>query len=272
MRNFALPVLGALCVACGGQVSDPGIQLSSSTAAITNGTFDGNLHPYVGTIAYKSDGVWSRGCSGSMISPKVFLTAGHCAQLFQDSAQFEEVGVSLEPTWNPGAPKVLKAKSVIANPLYGGIRSEEADQGVILLDDGVEYAGRFARLPAANVIDEMFRDGSLIGQRFTNVGTGMFYVAQGGHVRIPSNGERRYSTSVFRALTHGGDWIMFNESAALGYGGICFNDSGGPNLFEGTDVMASITVITVDPDCKNNAVGSRVDTKVARAFILPFIQ
>src|SRR6476646_8926189 len=50
--------------------------------AITNGSPDGNAHPAVGALvaaqAY-SDGTWTY-CSGSLISPTVFLTAAHCGE------------------------------------------------------------------------------------------------------------------------------------------------------------------------------------------------
>ena len=50
--------------------------------AITNGTADGNAHRNVGGLvadeAY-SDGTWIY-CSGTLISPTVFLTAAHCAE------------------------------------------------------------------------------------------------------------------------------------------------------------------------------------------------
>ena len=54
----------------------------SSASAITFGTADGSAHPNVGGLvaptAY-SDGTWIY-CSGTLISPTVFLTAAHCAE------------------------------------------------------------------------------------------------------------------------------------------------------------------------------------------------
>ena len=41
---------------------------------------DGNGHPYVGALLAQqafSDGTWEE-CSGTLIAPKVFLTAEHC--------------------------------------------------------------------------------------------------------------------------------------------------------------------------------------------------
>ena len=50
------------------------------SSAITYGVPDGNGHPEVGALlapqAY-SDGTWAT-CTGTLIAPKVFLTAAHC--------------------------------------------------------------------------------------------------------------------------------------------------------------------------------------------------
>src|ERR671932_2519628 len=55
---------------------------ASPASAITNGEPDGSRHPNVGGLvaatAY-SDGTWIY-CSGTLISPTVFLTAAHCAE------------------------------------------------------------------------------------------------------------------------------------------------------------------------------------------------
>src|SRR4029077_19933331 len=54
---------------------------AGAALAITNGAPDGNGHPNVGGLvaptAY-SDGTWLY-CSGTLISPTVFVTAAHCA-------------------------------------------------------------------------------------------------------------------------------------------------------------------------------------------------
>ena len=54
---------------------------ANPVAAISDGELDGNGHPYVGLMVAKdADGnpLWR--CSGTLLSPTVFLTAGHCTE------------------------------------------------------------------------------------------------------------------------------------------------------------------------------------------------
>src|SRR3954466_9981371 len=58
------------------------LAVAASAGAITFGSADGSGHPNVGGLvaaqAY-SDGTWIY-CSGTLISPTVFLTAAHCEE------------------------------------------------------------------------------------------------------------------------------------------------------------------------------------------------
>jgi hypothetical protein len=54
------------------------ISLAATSAhAITWGVPDEGEHPHVGTLLFVQNGVGYFSCSGTMIAPRVMLTAGH---------------------------------------------------------------------------------------------------------------------------------------------------------------------------------------------------
>src|SRR5688500_13253874 len=74
------------------------LMVPTAAVAITNGTPDGNAHPNVGGLVSPtqySDGTWIY-CSGTLISPTVFLTAAHCAE------DGERVGVTFDTAYVDG--------------------------------------------------------------------------------------------------------------------------------------------------------------------------
>jgi secreted trypsin-like serine protease len=61
------------------------VGLSTPADAITNGQPDNGAHPYVGLVVfYDASGTPTHRCSGTMISRRTLLTAGHCT-CFGDS-------------------------------------------------------------------------------------------------------------------------------------------------------------------------------------------
>ena len=70
MRTL-IPTFIALCAA---------LAFATAGSAITNGMPDGNGHPEAGALLAQqafSDGTWVE-CSGTLIAPRVFMTAAHC--------------------------------------------------------------------------------------------------------------------------------------------------------------------------------------------------
>ena len=59
------------------------VGLMASPAAAITGNFTPDFdHEYVGLIAfYDADGEFVHRCSGTLLSPTVFLTAGHCIDI-----------------------------------------------------------------------------------------------------------------------------------------------------------------------------------------------
>src|SRR3954454_15489256 len=114
---------------------------AAPAAAITNGVADGGGHPNVGGLVSPtqySDGTWIY-CSGTLISPTVFLTAAHCAE-------GDRVKVTFDSDYVAG-DKVYSG-TFHADPAYPGPTSDAHDIAVVVLDKAVKGVAP-ARLPAA---------------------------------------------------------------------------------------------------------------------------
>jgi V8-like Glu-specific endopeptidase len=230
---------------------------AAPAAAITNGTVDGGAHPNVGGLVSPtqySDGTWLY-CSGTLISPTVFLTAAHCAE------DGERVGVTFDPDYAAG-DKVYSG-TFHADPLYPGPTSDSHDIAVVVLDKAVKGITP-SQLPEAGSLSDLSRD-----QRFTSVGYGAYEVTNepGGH-RYLYDDRRMVATGELNAINK--TWLRISMNASTGNGGTCYGDSGGPNFLGTTDIIAAIT-ITGDAVCRSTNVVYRLDTESARAFLAEFV-
>src|SRR6476469_552419 len=88
--------------------------------AITNGSPDGNGHPTVGGLVAAtqySDGTWLY-CSGTLVSPTVFVTAAHCAE----GATGDRVRVSFSSAYKAG--DTVYAGTFHGDPQYSQTQSD----------------------------------------------------------------------------------------------------------------------------------------------------
>ena len=244
-RLIIVPVLVAvLCVA-------------SPAAAITNGTPDGNGHPNVGGLvapeAYP-DGTWIY-CSGTLISPTVFLTAAHCGE------DGERVAVTFDTAYQEGDK--LYYGTFEADPLYNQSQSDPHDIAVVVLDKPVRGITP-AELPEADSLSNL--SGS---QTFTSVGYGAYEVTKGpgGHQYL-YNDIRMVATGTLNSTNP--SWLRISMNPSTGNGGTCYGDSGGPNFLGSTDIIAAIT-ITGDAVCRSTNVVYRLDTESARDFLSQYV-
>jgi hypothetical protein len=237
------------------------LAVPATAGAITYGAPDGNGHPEVGAllapVAYP-DGTWTT-CTGTLISPTVFLTAAHCDQgvarvaVTFDSTYDSATGTTDQGTWH-------------ADPRYRKAQSDPYDIAVVVLDAPVTGIAP-ARLPAAGSLA-----GLQHGTRFTSVGYGAQSVTIDHGPTFHYADVRYVATGGLNAVTNA--WLRISMNPARGNGGTCYGDSGGPNFLGAgsseTNIVAA-TTITGDSMCRATNVDYRLDTASARSFLGPYV-
>lgn len=245
------------------------VMTAQDAAAITYGQPDGNLHPNVGAmIRLRSDGVYRILCSGSLISPTVFLTASHCTGFLEDQG-ISDVWVTFDSKFTQRS-KLIHG-TMHSNPLFTQSQNDSGDIAVIVLDRAVNMTP--VQLPPAGLLDRMKTDGTLNRALFTSVGYGIQEPEPGpGGITNAFPMERWYSAGEFDALNK--TWLRIAQTQATGDGGTCSGDSGGPQFLGAgateTKTQVSIT-ITGDVFCFATNVTYRLDTPQARAFLGQFV-
>jgi hypothetical protein len=235
--------------------------LPAAASAITNGAPDGTGHPEVGALlaptAY-SDGTWET-CSGTLISPTVFLTAAHCDQ------GVSRVAVTFDTAYN-AATGTVHWGTWHADPNYNPAQSDPQDVAVVVFDKPVKKITP-ARLPKAGSLDAVS-----LGTPFTSVGYGAQSVSVSQGPVFHYADVRYVATGALDALNP--SWLRNSMNPALGDGGTCYGDSGGPNFLGAgateTTIVAG-TTITGDFMCRATNVDYRMDTPSARAFLGQFV-
>lgn len=253
------------------------LALTIPLTAITWGRKDVTLkYPEVGTIVYKLVGADDVGlaCSGTLISPRVFLTAGHCTDAFHAySSAFEHIWVSFDlapleagATWH----EVDKEGGIKTQPGFSGLRplSNPHDLGImLLLDDAAGVA--LAQLPPEGYLDALEAQG-LLGHG-TN-GAKMTMVGYGCSLSFPpprmyNENVRQFGDAEFRTLLPA--WLRLSQQGRTGDAGGCPGDSGGPTFWQ-DPVLGRVLVATTSwGDTANvaSAFNYRVDLAESLAFI-----
>jgi len=239
-------------------------------AAITGGVLDGEGHPNVGMMIAEIDGEPEWRCSGTLVAPRVFLTAGHCVG---DGATAARVWFASDMADVPDYPyggEVALEGTPVPHPDFGWGGSDPHDVGVVILDDPVTDIEP-ALLPNPGLLAQLKKDGELEGgyeegAYFRSVGYGVTLVSW-PPAELDSNKIRQVSESQYVALTK--PWLHLTQRAVFEESGTCGGDSGGPAFWveeDGSEIIVALTSWG-DPGCVATGFDYRVDTPDIRRWI-----
>jgi len=226
--------------------------------AITDGALDGNAHPYVGLmVAQDADGNPMWRCSGTLLSPTIFLTAGHCTE--SPAAHVEiwfqaDVQSGVPANGYPFTGQV--GGTPHTHPQYNPDAFFLFDLGVVVLDTPMVMS-RYGALPGLNVLDAMATARGLKNQTFTAVGYGLQLI---NPVFVEQLKIRMSATphliQINTGFTGPQSILLSNNHST---GGTCFGDSGGPNFIGSSNVVGGVTSFGINGNCAGTGGVYRVD-------------
>jgi len=259
-------------------------------AAITGTYVPDNEHPFVGlAVFYDADGAFLWRCSGTLLSPTVFLTAGHCADTAggavtarvyfqQDAGVHYDPATEIDPV--SGYPEYCAAGTLgslcatsdeIYNFGYTGIIPNTHDVGLLILDQPI-YLSEYGQLAEVGTLDSLATARGTTQTVFTSSGYGLSYKTQ-DHSPLGNTSfrVRLMAESVLVNLnSHLNDgYNLQTQGNGNGRGGTCNGDSGGP-MFLGastSNLVVGVTSFGLNSLCRGTDFAYRVDTAAVQAWI-----
>ena len=240
--------------------------------AVTYGEVDGSRHPAVLLLVMDVNGAPAFRCSGTLISPTVFLTAGHCAGEpgeFSGMRVFTESDVQHGQNNYPFAgPNSVEAVAWSAHPLFTEAQFFIHDVGVVVLGKSVKLpAGTYGALPTEGELDSLRPRSSTV---FTSVGYGVQRI---NPVKLTAEKIRMFAQPYLIQIDTGftGDFsLLLSNNASTG--GTCFGDSGGPNFLGTSNVVGAVTSFALNGSCGGTGGVFRLDKGDVLDFVKSFLQ
>lgn len=230
--------------------------------AVTDGELDGNRHPYVGLmVAQAADGTPLWRCSGTLLSPTLFLTAGHCTE-----APAAHVEIWFDADVESGIPangypfNGDAGGRPYTHPNYDPRAFFRFDLGVVVLKKPFAVA-QYGALPELNVLDKLAKQRGLQNVTFTAVGYGLQQSFPDQASFLEHNKRvRMFATPHLLQINTGftGDFSLLLSNNA-NTGGTCFGDSGGPNFIDDSNVVGGVTSYGLNGNCAGTGGVYRVD-------------
>jgi hypothetical protein len=255
MRKIAIASMIGLALVLG---------MVNNVLAITNGQTDDNRHPYVGLVVFDDANGPAWRCTGSLITPTTVLTAGHCT----DGAVAARVWFDKVVDGNPQYPYSGDTSYdgiPYTNPDFcfgcgNGLPGiDYRDVGVVVLSEPVpdDVVSEYAALPAPGLVDTLKNKAPIdlvgYGVQLQERGTPP-HPWVGNKVRLYA-----FSELVSGKFVHSDEFIKIALNPGGGSGGICFGDSGGPDLLGGTNTVLAVNSYGTNYNCAGVGYSSRVD-------------
>jgi secreted trypsin-like serine protease len=237
---------------------------------------DGDDHPHVGLLVFDVDGSPAWRCSGTLLSPTVMLTAGHCTYGTDGGRVWFEPDIAdsdaaLEYPFE-GETSIEFAK-IYTHPDYIDEAFYLYDVGVVILSEPV-VLDTYGELAPVGLLDELAVRRGLQDRSFTVVGYGLQSV-------VPELQQDlvRHQAQVHLIDVRGTAGIPSGTSASFtnnpgqgnGSGGTCFGDSGGPTFHGNSNVIVAVTSYGLNANCAGTGGGYRVDTEGDQEFVNKFL-
>jgi V8-like Glu-specific endopeptidase len=259
------------------------VTFAGSAGAITGNYTKDFTHDAVGLLVFYTPNTpagedpFSHRCSGTLITPTVMVTAGHCtAGVNEGRAYFAQ---SVAPNYDPNAFGGWGGDPTTGYPYQNGVTFHRADNygfpagfpqtkdaGVVVLDQPVTPVNGFGVLPTDGAIARYLAaaENKKLA-RFTVSGYGL-----SDQDPVPVSFRERlmatsYAVEGESSFTDAN--LKTTANASQGKGGTCNGDSGGPVYFYGTNIIAAVTSFGMNGQCKGLDFSYRLDRAPVLAWI-----
>jgi len=271
--------------------------LAGAAQAITWGQPDEDDHPQVVNLIFVQNGEGYYSCTGTLLTPYVVLTAGHCTEAAGQANDFtwvrndsdldlafatERPSYSsflawLNATWTKG--------QAVPHPNFDDYAEfpNTYDIGVILLDTPINLpaGASYGQLPTLRQFDFLATSRGPISKRSAAV---VGYGLQGRIPAFAADDWVRFQgissvANLGRGAVLGEQNFQFtnNPGKGSGSGGTCSGDSGGPAFWIDpatgmeTNIVMAVNSYSITPQCNGTDYQFRTDIETAQDFVKSYL-